>query len=37
MLPFTGLPLLLVRLYDPFVQDGVIFADTVWTIGSLCL
>lgn len=37
MLPFPSLPLLVVRLYDPFVQDGVILAHAVGAICSLCL
>jgi hypothetical protein len=37
MCPLPGSPLLLVRLHNPLVQNGVILAHAVWTIGCLLL
>ena len=37
MCPLPGSPLLLVRLQNPFVQDGVVLAHAVWTVGCLLL
>jgi hypothetical protein len=35
--PLPGSPLLLVRLQNPFVQDGVVLANAVWAVGCLLL
>ncbi len=37
MCPLPGSPLLLVRLQNPFVQDGVVLANAVWAVGCLLL
>ena len=37
MCPLPRSPLLLVRLQNPFVQNGVVLADAVWAVGRLLL